>query len=168
MPGRKPQQRAVSPLLKLWTRQLPLCQLILWCTTVGLKLTATVWQGNELSPVQSGFDNQQFLFPALNKLSSGHGFTCDEDVKCATSTWLMHTRYAFYVSGMDIPFCDKYNCQGDYVEKQHTTDTFTVYSHVSSIKFCFLFWALQVTFWSTIIFPLTYFGQFQEDSVYPM
>jgi hypothetical protein len=76
-----------------------------------------------------------FMLPALNKLSSEHGLTCDENVKCATSTWLLHTWYAFYVSGMDIiPFCDKYNCQGDYVKKQPTTDTFTVYSHISSIK----------------------------------
>lgn len=74
------------------------------------------------------------LEKALVRLS-GHGLTHDEDVKCATSAWLMHTRYAFYVFGMDIiPFCDKYNCQGDYVEKQHITDTFTVYSHVSSVK----------------------------------
>ena len=72
------------------------------------------------------------MFLALIKLLLRNGLSCDE---CATSTWLMHTRYASYVYGMDInPFCDKYTCQGYYVEKQHTTCTFTVYCHVSSIK----------------------------------
>jgi len=42
-----------------------------------------------------------YLFPAWTDHLSGHCFTCDEDIKCATSMWLMHWGYAFYTSRMN-------------------------------------------------------------------
>jgi len=60
------------------------------------------------------------LFPALKKHLSGHCFTCDEDVKCATIMWLARQGHTFYVSWMDklITCCDRWlKCQGVCVEK---------------------------------------------------
>jgi hypothetical protein len=60
------------------------------------------------------------LFPALKKHLSGHCFTCDEDVKCATIMWLARQGHTFCVSWMDklITCCDRWlNCQGVCVEK---------------------------------------------------
>jgi len=51
---------------------------------------------------------------------SGYCFTCDEDIKHATTTQLIQQGHIFYAYRMDklITCCDKYlNYQGDYVEK---------------------------------------------------
>jgi len=41
------------------------------------------------------------VFPALTAHLSGHCFTCNEDIKCATSTWLMQQGCTFHASRMD-------------------------------------------------------------------
>jgi hypothetical protein len=41
------------------------------------------------------------LFAALTDHLSGHCFTCVEDIKCATSTWLMQQGYMFHASRKD-------------------------------------------------------------------
>lgn len=42
-----------------------------------------------------------FMFLALKEYLSGHRFTCDEDVKRATITWLSQQRNIYCASGMD-------------------------------------------------------------------
>jgi hypothetical protein len=40
------------------------------------------------------------MFLALKKYLSGHRFTCDEDVKHGTITWLSQQRHIFFASGL--------------------------------------------------------------------
>jgi hypothetical protein len=69
------------------------------------------------------------LFPALKKHLSGHCFTRDEDIKCATIMWLACRGHTFYMSWMDklITCYDRWlSCQGVCVEKQRTSNAFIV------------------------------------------